>query len=213
MSPIKIIAGLGNPGTRYEKTRHNIGFVVIDSFAARHAAGIKWRERSQAQVGEINFAGQPIVLVKPQSFMNRSGEPIREIMHFYKWEVSNLAIVHDELDLDVGTLRLKCGGGEGGHNGVRSVTDELGSGDYIRLRVGIGHPRRLPVSPDNPNQPQFEGEVHDWVLGRFSAQEMPQIEEVIGAACDSLEELLRGGLKAAQQRFNAKGKNSPPREG
>lgn len=203
MTSIKVIAGLGNPGSRYENTRHNIGFQVLDYFASKHTSILKWREKYQSLVTEVQVAGAAVYLIKPQTYMNRSGGPIRELMQFYHLNVSELVVVHDDLDLDTGCLRLKIGGGDGGHNGLRSITEGLSSPDYIRVRVGIGHPRRLLSSCGDPQNIVFDGEVHDWVLGRFFPQEIALIEQAIDQSSQALEELIRRDLKSAQQKFNS----------
>ena len=174
---------------------------MLDKFLDKLAPSSKWKERGGALVSECKSGSETLLLVKPQTFMNRSGEPVQELMHFYKLGTSNLLVVHDELDLDVGTIRLKKGGGEGGHNGLRSLTEQLGGGDYIRLRVGIGHPRRLLPQE---GKGVFQGDVSDWVLGRFLSEELPVLEKSLELAVETVEEVISKGFGAAQQRVNTK---------
>jgi len=196
---IKLIAGLGNPGKEYEGTRHNIGFVVADRIAASHHAR-EWRRTSNALVTDVvTQSGQKLLLVKPQSFMNRSGEPLAELMRFFKWSPGNLLVLHDEIDLPLGTLRVKSGGGDGGHNGVRSIAEGLGSVDFVRARLGVGR----PAPQDNAAQPAASpSRVSGWVLGRFAKEELVVVEDVCTRGVALAEELLRGSIASAQQKFN-----------
>jgi peptidyl-tRNA hydrolase, PTH1 family len=184
-----LIAGLGNPGPEYASNRHNAGFMVADLLAERIGARFK-RDRSRAAVATGRLAGFPVTLAKPLSFMNLSGRPVAALRTFYKIPPERIVVVHDELDLPLGTLRLKQGGGDNGHNGLRSVTSALGTKDYFRVRVGIGRP---PGRMDPA----------DYVLHDFSPAERNLVPEVLERAADAAEALLRHGLAAAQNEFHA----------
>jgi peptidyl-tRNA hydrolase, PTH1 family len=180
--------GLGNPGPRYAGTRHKVGFLVVDLLAERMGRRFK-AHRGRADVVEGRLAGVPAVLAKPRSYMNESGGPIVAVSRFYKVPVDRLTIVHDDLDLSFGTLRLKRGGGDGGHNGLRSATAALGSREYARVRFGIGRPpgRQDPA---------------DYVLRDFSAAERKELGYLVDRAADAVEALLADGLESAQNKFN-----------
>ncbi|MEO8889635.1 MAG: aminoacyl-tRNA hydrolase [Jatrophihabitantaceae bacterium] len=183
-----LIVGLGNPGPRYAATRHNPGFFVLELLAERIGGKFK-AHRGRCDVVEGRLAGVPVVLAKPKSFMNESGGPIVAISRFYKVPVERLAIVHDELDLPFGSLRLKRGGGDGGHNGLRSASSALGSREYARVRFGIGRPpgRQDPA---------------DYVLREFAAAERKDLPFMIDRAADAVELLLAQGLEPAQNQYN-----------
>jgi len=184
-----LIVGLGNPGPRYAGTRHNAGFLVADELAARIGGSFK-AHKGRADIVEGRLAGQPVVLAKPKSYMNESGGPIVAISRFYKVGVERLIVVHDELDLPFGGLRLKRGGGEGGHNGLKSTSAAVGSKDYLRVRFGIGRPpgRQDPA---------------DYVLREFAAAERKELAYLIDRAADAVQALLAKGLEAAQNEFHA----------
>jgi PTH1 family peptidyl-tRNA hydrolase len=183
----QLVVGLGNPGPRYAGTRHNVGFLVVDVLAER--MGGRFRSRGRSDVLEGRLGEVPVVLAKPRSYMNESGGPIVAVSRFYKVPVDRLTIVHDDLDLPFGTLRLKRGGGDGGHNGLRSATASLGSREYARVRFGIGRPpgRQDPA---------------DYVLRDFSAAERKDLGYLVDRAADAVEALLFEGLEAAQNTFN-----------
>ena len=184
-----LIAGLGNPGAEYAGNRHNCGFMVADVLAARIGARFR-RDRSRAVVAAGRLAGFPVTLAKPQTYMNLSGGPVVSLRSFYKLLADQIVVIHDELDLPFDTIRLKLGGGDGGHNGLRSVTAALGTRDYFRVRVGIGRP---PGRMD----------AADYVLHDFSAAERKLLPLVLEQAADAVETLLRHGLAAAQNEFHA----------
>jgi len=183
-----VIAGLGNPGAEYAGNRHNAGYMVADVLAARMGAAFK-RDRSGAAVAAGRLAGLPVTVAKPRSFMNRSGGPVAALRGFYKIPVSRLLVVHDELDVPFGAIRLKLGGGDNGHNGLRSVTAALATRDYYRARLGIGRP------PGRTDPAAF-------VLRNFSITERKQLPELIERCADAAETLLRRGLAAAQNEFH-----------
>jgi peptidyl-tRNA hydrolase, PTH1 family len=183
-----LIAGLGNPGAEYAGNRHNCGFMVADVLAGRIGARFK-RDRSRAVVAAGRLASCPVTLAKPQTFMNLSGGPVAALRSFYKIPTERIVVIHDDLDLEFETIRLKLGGGDGGHNGLRSVTAALGTRDYLRTRVGIGRP---PGRMDPA----------DFVLRDFSAAERKLLPLVLERAADAVEILLHQGLAAAQQEFH-----------
>ncbi len=183
-----LIAGLGNPGPGYAGNRHNVGFMCADEIAARIGSVFR-RDSSRAQTATGRLAGVPVVLAKPQRFMNASGGPVAALRAFFKLPAERVLVVHDELDLPYGSIRLKLGGGDNGHNGLRSVTAALGSRDYHRLRIGIGRP---PGRMDPA----------DFVLRNFSPAEREALPEIIGRSADAAEVLLTEGLSAAQNKFH-----------
>ena len=183
-----LVVGLGNPGPQYAANRHNAGFMVADLLAGRAGATLK-RHRSRAQVAEGRLAGVPVTLAKPQGFMNLSGGPVASLCGFYKIPPARVVVVHDELDLPFGVVRLKLGGGDNGHNGLRSVTAALGTRDYHRARFGIGRP---PGRIDPA----------DYVLRDFSPAERKQLPELLASCADAVMDLLEHGLAAAQNRLH-----------
>jgi peptidyl-tRNA hydrolase, PTH1 family len=183
-----LIIGLGNPGPQYAGNRHNAGFMVIDELAARIGARLK-RDRSRAEAATGMLAGVPVTLGKPMSFMNLSGAAVAALRGFYKLPADRIIVIHDELDLPFGTLRLKTGGGDNGHNGLRSVTAALGTRDYQRARVGIGRP---PGRMDPA----------DFVLRDFSATERAELPLLLDRAADAVEALIGQGISAAQNEYH-----------
>jgi PTH1 family peptidyl-tRNA hydrolase len=183
-----LIAGLGNPGAEYAANRHNAGFMVADVLAARIGARFK-RDRSGASVAVGRLAGLPVTLAKPLSYMNRAGGPIAAVRSFYKIPPERVLVVHDELDIPFGTIRLKLGGGDNGHNGLRSVTAALATRDYYRVRLGIGRP------PGRMDPAAF-------VLRDFSAAERKLVPLLVDRGADAVCGLLTGGLAAAQNEFH-----------
>jgi PTH1 family peptidyl-tRNA hydrolase len=183
-----LIAGLGNPGAEYAGNRHNAGYMVADLLAGRMGARFK-RDRSGAAVATGRLAGLPVTLGKPMSYMNLSGRPVATLRDFYKIPADRVIIVHDDLDIPFGAIRLKLGGGDNGHNGLRSVTAALATRDYYRVRLGIGRP---PGRMDPA----------DFVLRDFAAAERRQLPGLIDRSGDAVEALLTGGLAAAQNEFH-----------
>ena len=184
-----LVVGLGNPGPSYAGHRHNVGFQVLDLLAER-AGGRYKAHKGRADVVEGRLIGQPVVLAKPKSYMNESGGPVASLRGFFKVPLERIVVVHDELDIPFGAVRLKHGGGDNGHNGLRSLTSSLGSRDYLRVRVGIGRPpgRQDPA---------------DFVLRDFSSVERRELPFHVDRAADAVEALLTGPLEAAQNVFHA----------
>ncbi|WP_328538321.1 aminoacyl-tRNA hydrolase [Streptomyces sp. NBC_00344] len=188
-----LIVGLGNPGPEYAANRHNAGFLVADLLAGRIGSRFKsHKARAQVvegRVGPPGPANRRVVLAKPMSFMNLSGGPVTALRDFYKVETANIVAIHDELDIDYGALRLKLGGGDNGHNGLKSMTRSLGP-DYHRVRFGIGRP---------PGRMQ----VADFVLKDFSSAERKELDYLVDRAADAVEALITGGLERAQTAYNS----------
>ncbi len=184
-----IIAGLGNPGPTYQWTRHNAGFLFLDRLAHLENISISKKAFSGFS-GEWNFAGHRLILLKPQTFMNLSGKSVMQALQFHKLPISNLIVIHDELDLPFGTVRFKHGGGHGGHNGLRSIIENMGKGDFIRLRIGIGK------SP--------HGDTTGHVLGRIPTDQMEVLSRVLDGGIEMLEVMLKEGLPKSMSLFNNK---------
>jgi len=185
---VALVVGLGNPGPPYAANRHNVGFLVADLLAERVGGRFK-AHRSGCDVVEGRLAGRRIVLAKPRSFMNLVGGPVTGAARFFKVGVEDTVVLHDELDLPFGTVRLKLGGGEGGHNGLRSISKSLSSKDYLRVRFGIGRP---PGRMDPA----------DFVLRDFSSVERRELPVLVDHAADAVEALLANGLEPAQNQFH-----------
>jgi peptidyl-tRNA hydrolase, PTH1 family len=186
-----LVVGLGNPGPRYETTRHNIGQMVVDELARRRGESFR-AHKGNARVAEtwLRPGADKLVLAKPNSFMNVSGGPASSLADYYGVPPERVIVVHDELDIPFDTIKLKVGGGHGGHNGVRDVAKALGTADFPRVRVGIGR----PVGRQDPA---------DWVLDPFGAAERQNLPILVSDAADAVEELVGDGLLAAQQRHHA----------
>lgn len=180
-----LVVGLGNPGPGYERTRHNVGFLVADTLAERVGDRFTVHKKSGADLLTARLDGRRVLIAKPRSYMNLSGRPVAALVKFFSVPLGEVIVVHDELDLPFGTIRLKRGGGEGGHNGLRSVSNALTTKDYLRVRIGIGRPpgRQDPA---------------DFVLKPFSAAERKEVPVIVEQAADAVELLLRVGLEAAQ---------------
>ncbi|MDW5326439.1 aminoacyl-tRNA hydrolase [Plantactinospora sp. KLBMP9567] len=186
-----LLVGLGNPGKEYARHRHNVGFMVADLLAERIGAKFGRHRRAVAEVaeGRLGFGGPKLVLAKPTTYMNLSGGPVAALAQFYKVPVDQVVAVHDELDIPYGQIRLKQGGGEGGHNGLRSMSKSLGTKDYLRVRFGIGRPpgRQDPA---------------DFVLSDFSSVERKELEFLVDRAADAAETVVTRGLEWAQNAYH-----------
>jgi PTH1 family peptidyl-tRNA hydrolase len=182
-----LVAGLGNPGREYERTRHNAGWLVLDELARRHSGS--WRSKFSGSLAEIRLGDLRLALLKPETYMNDSGRSVGAAVRFFKVEPEQVLVVHDDVDLEAGRLQARAAGGLAGHNGLRSLAQHLGSQDFLRLRIGIGRPGRGDPRP-----------VADWVLSPFSPEE--DAEALVARAADAVETIARDGLEAAQQRFN-----------
>ncbi|HLS79658.1 MAG TPA: aminoacyl-tRNA hydrolase [Nocardia sp.] len=184
-----LVVGLGNPGAEYERTRHNVGFMVADALAERVGGRFTVHKKSGADLIQARLDGRQVLLAKPRTYMNLSGRPVAALAKFFSVPPTEVVVVHDELDLPFGAVRLKRGGGEGGHNGLRSVSSALTTKDYLRVRIGIGRPpgRQDPA---------------DFVLKPFSSVERKEVPVIVEQAADAVELLLRVGLEAAQNQVH-----------
>lgn len=184
------IVGLGNPGKEYESTRHNAGFFVIDELARRWNAGI-FQSKCKALVAEARLQGEKAVLIKPMTYMNLSGESVRAFMDFYKAELENAIVVYDDLDTEVGRIRLRYQGSAGGHNGIKSIIQHTGTQTFNRIRMGI-------------SRPQPGHAVVDYVLTRFSKSEKPAVEQMVADAADAVEFALAHSFEQTMAKFNGR---------
>ena len=187
--PIRLIVGLGNPGPEYEQTRHNAGFWLVDNLAGN---ALVRETRFNALAGRITIEGQQVWLLEPQTFMNRSGQSVRALASFYKIAPEEILVVHDELDLPPGAAKIKKGGSSGGHNGLKDITSALGTQDYWRLRIGIGHPRTL----------NLQQAVVDFVLHRPRKEEQPLINDAIEKSLAVIPLLCEGKFEAAMMQLH-----------
>ncbi len=182
-----LVAGLGNPGREYERTRHNAGWLVLDELARRHEGS--WRSKFSGSLAEVRLGERRLALLKPETYMNESGRSVSAATRFFKVEPGALLVVHDDVDLEPGRLQAKSGGGLAGHNGLRSLAGDLGRQDFLRLRIGVGRPGR-----GDPRS------VSDWVLAPFAPEE--DVDALVTRAADAVEAIAADGLDAAQTRFN-----------
>ncbi|MFL5930486.1 MAG: aminoacyl-tRNA hydrolase [Gaiellaceae bacterium] len=182
-----LVAGLGNPGREYERTRHNIGWLVADELARRH--GGSFRSKFSGRLAETRLDDLRLALLKPETYMNESGRSLSAAARFFKVEPSALLVVHDDVDLEAGRLQARLGGGLAGHNGLRSIAQALGTQDFLRLRIGVGRPGRGDRRP-----------VADYVLSPFDPEE--DVDELIARSADAVETLARDGLERTQSRYN-----------
>ncbi len=189
---MRLVVGLGNPGRRYRGTRHNVGFEVVERLARRW--GARFRADGLAEVAEARFAGAPVLLAKPLTYMNRSGDAVGEIASRWRLSPSDVVVVYDDMDLPVGSVRVRVRGSAGGHHGMASVIEALGTAEVARVRVGIGRPQSDAV---------------DHVLSRFEPEEEPRVEEAVERAADAVETLLLEGASAAMERFNRRTAAAP----
>jgi PTH1 family peptidyl-tRNA hydrolase len=194
VSAIRLIVGLGNPGAEHEHDRHNAGFWFVDELARSHGASLAREGKFFGLVGRARIAGEAVLLLEPSTWMNRSGQAVAALANFYRISPPEILVAHDELDLLPGQAKLKRGGGHAGHNGLRDIQARLGSADFWRLRLGVGHPRTL----------QLEQEVIDFVLHRPSREQRQQIDDAIARALDCLPLLVAGEAEAAVQRLHTR---------
>ncbi len=186
-----LVVGLGNPGPKYADTRHNLGFMVVDALHGR-AGGQGWQEKFQGAASRVDVAGVPTVLLKPLTFMNLSGRSVQRAAAFFRIPLGNIIVVHDDLDLEFGAIRVKVGGGNGGHKGLVSCAADLGEPGFTRVRVGIGRP---PY-----------GDASDYVLQAFSRSEAAELGDVVARAADAVQTILKDGTVKAMNAFNKKEK-------
>lgn len=186
----RIIVGLGNPGEEYAETRHNVGQMVADELARRCGGALKPNSKTRTRNDTVRIAGQPVVVAVPMSYMNLSGGPVSSLAKYHSLTPEDVIVIHDELDIPFGAVRLKRGGGSAGHNGLKDITKALGTPDYVRVRVGIGRP------PGRMDAASF-------VLKPFSSVERKELDLLIADAADAAEAVLELGLEAAQQRWHS----------
>lgn len=184
-----LVAGLGNPGREYARNRHNVGWMVVDELARRH--GGSWRAKFNGQLAEIRIDGHKVALLKPETFMNDSGRSVQAALKFFKLDPDAVLVIHDEGDLERGRMQARIGGGAGGHNGLRSIAEHLGSSEFMRLRVGVGRPERGD-----------QRKLADFVLADFRPED--DSEGLVRAAADAVETLDAEGLEAAQRTINGR---------
>jgi PTH1 family peptidyl-tRNA hydrolase len=182
-----LVAGLGNPGREHARNRHNAGWLVVDELARRH--GGSWRGKFAGQLAEVRLGYERLALLKPETYMNESGRSVGAAAAFFKLQPDEVLVVHDEGDFDLGRLELKVGGGLAGHNGLRSIAQQLGTQDFLRLRIGVGRPERGDPRP-----------LSDWVLGNFESHEDP--EGLVARAADAVETLAADGVERTQIEVN-----------
>ncbi len=182
-----LVAGLGNPGREYARHRHNVGWMVVDELARRH--GGSWKSKFSARVAEVRVDGARLALLKPETYMNDSGRSVVPALRFFKLPPNALLVVHDEGDFDLGRLQVRAGGGLAGHNGLRSIAQQLGTQEFLRLRIGVGRPERGDPRP-----------LADYVLSDFAPHDDP--DAIVARAADAVEAVVRDGLDAAQRRVN-----------
>jgi peptidyl-tRNA hydrolase, PTH1 family len=186
---VKLIVGLGNPGGQYQLTRHNIGFLVVDRLAEDHSVGISVKG-FEALYGKGRIMNIPVLLAKPQTFMNRSGMAIQKLFDYFKIDASmDVIVIHDDLDLPFGIIRLKADGGHGGHKGLLSTIEHLGGPEFLRVRVGIGKPSIKTIT-------------EDYVLSRYPAEEMKQLPKLVSMTADAVTEILSSGMQKAMNKYN-----------
>jgi len=188
-SPVRLIVGLGNPGARYEGTRHNAGFLLVDLLARRHGGSFKSESRFYGQACRISLQGRECWLLRPSTYMNRSGQSVSSLANYFKIAPEQMLVAHDELDLPAGAARLKQGGGHAGHNGLRDIISALGGRDFWRLRLGIG-------------RPEDGRQVVDYVLGRPSREDAAALEQAVVSAADLLPEILAGEFQRAMHQLH-----------
>ena len=193
---MKLIVGLGNPGREHEKNRHNLGFMCLNYFARRH--GIRFdKKQGRARIGSGEVAGSKVVVARPQTYMNQSGQAVSRLVKKYKVNPDSLLVIHDDLDLPLGKIRIRQGGGSAGHKGINSVATELGSQDFSRLRVGIGRPAVVEGSAETT-----EDDIVAYVLSDFTSEEKKAINQILPRVSEAILCVLTEGLTAAMNKYN-----------
>jgi PTH1 family peptidyl-tRNA hydrolase len=182
-----LVAGLGNPGPKYQGTRHNVGFMALDAFAERHDLAASKR-KFDGWFGDFRVLGDRVLLLKPLTMMNRSGKSVRQAAAYNNVEADQIIVIHDDIDLELAQIRVKIGGSAGGHNGLSDIISRTGSSDFIRIRFGIGRPEN--------------GSVTNHVLGRFTPEQFQEVEKSMNIVCDTIETIVTKGPQEAQNRFN-----------
>ncbi len=193
-----LLVGLGNPGPRYAKTRHNVGFMVVEAWLSRHPTpgASEWRDKFHARCATASGPGGRCVVLQPQTFMNRSGKSVAAAASFYRVPLDRIIVVHDELDFDFGRVAIKVGGGHGGHNGLRDIVETLGANGFLRVRVGVGRPAR--------------GDVTSWLLSDFGPEDAAELPDLVDRAQEAVTCIMTLGVTAAMNKFNQM-TGGPPR--
>ncbi len=193
---MKLIVGLGNPGRGYTNNRHNLGFMCVNHFARTHS--IKFdKKQGKARIGTGEVAGSEVIVARPQTYMNLSGQAVSQLVRKFKISLNDLIVVHDDLDLSLGKIRIRQGGGAAGHKGIKSITAELGSQDFLRIRVGIGRPLTTTESSEFT-----ETDIIDYVLGDFTPDERQVVTEALPRVSEAISCLLTEGLTVAMNKYN-----------
>lgn len=190
---MKVIVGLGNPGSEYAATRHNVGFMAIDAMAAKYGVQV-WRDKFLAQIGECMIGNEKVLLVKPQTYMNLSGEAVGPLLSWYKLPSDQMAVLYDDMDIEVGSARIRLKGSAGGHNGIKSILAHIGTEDFARFRIGIGRPAK-------------GWSVVDHVLAKFSDADRAAVENVVEKIVPAVECFVKNGIDLTMNRYNIKLKN------
>lgn len=199
---MKLITGLGNPGPKYQLTRHNIGFLLIDALVESYGAGRSYKSEFKAETQKLKIGDEHVIVCKPQTFMNLSGEAVQPLLKFYNMDVGDLLVVHDEVDQPFGAMKFQIARGHGGHNGIRNIHQLLGTDNYARLRLGVGRP---PVFVnENGEKTRSSMEVADWVLHDFSKDERQKLPDFLNLAIDGIEVWVKHGVGQASTQFNGK---------
>lgn len=197
-----LVVGLGNPGPKYQNNRHNAGFMVIDELASRHHAS--FRDKFGGELGSGIIGKSKALLLKPMEFMNLSGYAVQRAAAFYQVDPENIVVIHDEIDLDPGRVKVKSGGGHGGHNGLRSIIQQVGSRDFVRVRVGVGKPGPKDAQRAGGKAAGGDRRVAGYVLSDFPSAMAADVDDMIRRAADATVAILDDGVKAAMNQFNAK---------
>lgn len=185
-----LVAGLGNPGMQYENTRHNIGFMAVDCFAEENGFSVN-KNKYEALIGECRIGDKRILVIKPQTFMNNSGRAVEKIAAFYKIPADRIIVVHDDISLDVGKIRMRRKGSHGGHNGMRDIIELLGRDDIMRIKMGVGA------------KPHPDYDLANWVLGRFPKEQQAELKKGIETASKAIKEIIMRGIDSAMNKFNS----------
>ena len=196
---MRFVVGLGNPGKEYAAHRHNVGFMVVDALSVRLRAD-PFREKFSGACARAQIGGEPVVLLKPMTYMNDSGRSVQPALAFFKVDPEHMIVVHDELDLPFATVRIKFGGGHAGHNGLRSIVAHLGTADFVRVRIGIGRP-----------PPGFRGAPADFVLSSFDAVERAMLPDILKQAAESVLDVALRGVSVAMNTHNTRPEKKPPK--
>lgn len=199
---MKLIVGLGNPGTKYLLTRHNIGFICVNAFVENFGPA-NWRSEHKALTCKVRLGSEAVLAAKPQTFMNLSGQSVQSLMSFYNIDRDDLLVVHDDIDQNFGAMKFHIRRGHGGHNGIRDIHRLLGSDDYARLKLGVGRPPKLVDDDGKIKGPMMD--VADWVLQNFSKDEMTQLPDFIAAGADAISYYVENGFEKSANNFNRKG--------